>query len=319
MFLVFSAILLITFFVIMAATAPTRKEKMLRQRLSGIRARGELSQGAEASPLLREDSAALFGWLDTVLAKLGLTRRPQTLLTQARVSLSAGTLIVLSLALAAAGFFLVFLFAPMLPVELAAASVLGATPFTWVVWKRTRQLRAFNAILPDAIDMIARALHAGHSISSAIEMVAQDCAQPLAAAFEEVFRQQNFGMPLREALLQMLESVPSQDLRVLVTAIIVQRETGGNLIEILDRTSFIIRERMRIHGEIRVHSAQGRLTGWILGLLPIILLLLISLMNPGYASILFTDPMGRRLIYIGMGMLALGIICIHRIINGIEV
>jgi tight adherence protein B len=257
--------------------------------------------------------------MERALIRFGLSRRLQALLTQARVPLSAGALILLIVALAGTGFFLVFLFAPMLPVEIVAAGVLGAAPVTWVVWKRTRRLRAFNAILPDAIDMIARALHAGHSISGAIEMVAQDSAQPLAAAFDEVFRQQNFGMPLREALLHMLERDPSQDLRVLVTAIIVQRETGGNLIEILDRTSFVIRERIRIHGEIRVHSAQGRLTGWILGLLPLILLLIISLMNPGYSRILFTEPMGRRLLYIGMGMLSLGILCIHRIINGIEV
>jgi tight adherence protein B len=319
MFLVFIAILLITFFVILVATSPTHKDKILRHRLSGIRAGEYLPQESADSPLLREHVAYQSGWLETILTKFGLSRRLQTFLTQARVSLSAEGLILLSFVLAAVGFFLVFLVARVLPIELAAAGVLGAAPFTWIVRKRSRRLRAFNAILPDAIDMIARALHAGHSISGAIEMVAQDCALPLAAAFEEVFRQQNFGMPLREALLHMLERDPSQDLRVLVTAIIVQRETGGNLIEILDRTSFIIRERIRIHGEIRVHSAQGRLTGWILGLLPIILLLLISVMNPGYSSILFTDPMGRRLIYIGLGMLALGIISIHRIINGIEV
>jgi len=319
MFLIFSAILLITFVVIVAATAPTRKDKILQRRFSKIRAAGEPPQGSNASPLLREDRVGQFGWLERALTRFGLSRRLQSLLTQARVPFSAGTLILLSLALAAVGFFLVFFFAPMLPIEMAAAGVLGAAPFIWAVWKRTRRLRAFNAILPDAIDMIARALHAGHSISGAIEMVAQDSAQPLAAAFDEVFRQQNFGMPLREALLHMLERDPSQDLRVLVTAIIVQRETGGNLIEILDRTSFVIRERIRIQGEIRVHSAQGRLTGWILGLLPIILLLIISLMNPGYSRILFTDPMGRRLLYIGMGMLTLGILCIHRILNGIEV
>ena len=124
---------------------------------------------------------------------------------------------------------------------------------------------------------------------------------------------------MRNALLQLLDRVPSADLRVLVTAIMVQKDTGGNLVEILDRTVFVIRERLRIQGEIRVETAQGRLTGWILTALPVVMMVLLNLVNPGYSSILFHDPFGRKLIYISLGMLAAGGIVIRQIVNGIEV
>jgi len=156
-------------------------------------------------------------------------------------------------------------------------------------------------------------------MAAAIEMVSQDSVQPVASEFGEVFKQQNFGLPLREALMQMLDRVPSQDLRVLVTAILVQRETGGNLVEILDRTVFIIRERLRIQGEIRIQTAQGRMTGWILSALPVLMLLVINVLNPGYSKILLTDPIGKTLIYIGVALIVVGSIVINRIVNGIEV
>jgi tight adherence protein B len=124
---------------------------------------------------------------------------------------------------------------------------------------------------------------------------------------------------MRNALLQLLDRVPSADLRVLVTAIMVQKDTGGNLVEILERTVFVIRERLRIQGEIRVETAQGRLTGWILTALPVVMMALLNLVNPGYSSILFHDQLGRKLIYISLAMLAVGSFVIRKIVNGIEV
>jgi tight adherence protein B len=126
-------------------------------------------------------------------------------------------------------------------------------------------------------------------------------------------------MPLRDALNQMLDHVPSQDLKVLVTGMLVQKETGGNLAEILDRTASVIRERLRIQGEIRTHTAQGRLTGWILCSLPVVMLFMINFINPGYSNILINTPMGHKLIYLGAGLLSIGALAIRQIINKIEV
>jgi tight adherence protein B len=119
--------------------------------------------------------------------------------------------------------------------------------------------------------------------------------------------------------MQLLDRVPSQDLRVLVTGILVQKDTGGNLAEILDRILFVIKERLRIQGEIRIHTAQGRMTGWILCALPIVMLGVINIINPGYSNVLFTDPTGKKMLYTGVGLLALGGLIIRKIINGIDV
>jgi tight adherence protein B len=316
----FSAILLVTFGLIALATGPTQMDKTVQQRLATIKA-GEMQSGSslEALQLLKTSRTSQFGWLEAILEKHGVSQKLKTYLTQSATSTTVANLFLLSLALAAAGFFIVFLIAPILPLELAGAGILSCIPFAVISWKRSKRIGAFNAALPAAIDMMGRALRAGHSMAAAIEMVSQDSVEPVASEFGEVFKQQNFGLPIREALMQMLDRVPSQDLRVLVTAILVQRETGGNLVEILDRTVFIIRERLRIYGEIRIQTAQGRMTGWVLSLLPVLMLVLINVINPGYSHILLTDPAGRKLIYAAVGLILIGSIVINRIVNGIEV
>jgi tight adherence protein B len=186
-------------------------------------------------------------------------------------------------------------------------------------FKRSRRVNAFNAALPDAIDMMGRALRAGHAMTASINIVAEQSAEPVRSEFGEVFKQQNFGLPIRDAMTQMLDRVPSQDLRVLVTGMLVQKETGGNLAEILDRTANTIRERLKIQGEIKTHTAQGRMTGWILCALPIVMLVVINMINPGYSNVLTTTPIGKMLSYIGIGLLVTGGLIIRQIINGIEV
>ena len=136
-------------------------------------------------------------------------------------------------------------------------------------------------------------------MSAAIEILGQEAAEPVRAEFREVYRQQNFGLPHRDALVQLARRVPSADLQFVVTAMLVQKETGGNLVDILERTVAVVRDRIRIEGEVRIYTAQGRMTGVILGLLPIIMFFLISLANHGYARVLIDDPMGRKLIYTG--------------------
>ena len=157
-----------------------------------------------------------------------------------------------------------------------------------------------------------------YSVVAAIGIVAEQGPAHVCTEFAEVFKKQNFGLPMRECLMQMLDRVPSQDLRVLVTGILVQKDTGGNLAEILDRILFVIKERMRIQGEIRIHTAQGRMTGWILCALPIVMLGVINIVNPGYSNVLFTNPLGKKILYLGIGLLVAGGLIIRQIINGIE-
>jgi tight adherence protein B len=269
--------------------------------------------------LLKEEVVGNFAWIDELLEQFSVTERTRLLILQADSQTTLGSLIVTSFGLAIGGCFFTYLFMPVIALAIAVAAFCAYMPLIVLQFKRSRRIAAFNAGLPDAIDMIARSLRAGHSMVSSISIVAEHAVDPVGSEFAEVFRKQNFGLPIRDALMQLLDRVPSQDLRVLVTAILVQKDTGGNLAEILDRTVRVIRERLRIHGEIRTHTAQGRMTGWILCALPVVMLGLINVVNPGYSKVLFTDPFGRELLYAGVVLLCLGGFVIRQIVNSIEV
>ncbi|MGI4828346.1 MAG: type II secretion system F family protein [Janthinobacterium lividum] len=203
------------------------------------------------------------------------------------------------------------------------ATLIGAgasfLPLLLLRFRANRRTAAMNKVLPNVLDLISRALRAGHSMPAAIGMVAEGSAEPARTAFSEVFQKQKFGLPLRDALLELVRCFPSEDLKVFVTAILVQRDTGGNLVQILERTSAVIRERLKLQGDVRVHTAQGRLTGWILCLLPVLMLGLLTLSNPSYPKVLVDDPLGRKLLYTGVVLLLAGGYMIHRIVKGIEV
>ncbi|HTD54042.1 MAG TPA: type II secretion system F family protein [Silvibacterium sp.] len=317
----FVAILAVTFGVMMLAAGPSRHDKRVEQRLAVIQAgtaRFDIIEG-NTSSLLRSRSASRFGWIDTSFEKYSIWRGLQKFVTQAGVNSSASGVAVQSAAMAVIGLLIALIGYPELWVEIVAAGVMGSLPWMRIAWARSRRLKAFNKDLPEAIDMMARALRAGHAMAGAIEMVGDSAPPATGKEFAEVFRQQNFGLPLRDALLQMLDRMPSPDLRVLITAIIVQRETGGNLVEVMDRTVFLIRERQRIQGEIRTQTAQGRLTGWILSLMPVGLMGILNLIDPGYSKILVTDPLGRKLCYVGLGLIVLGSLIIRQIVNGVDV
>jgi tight adherence protein B len=162
---------------------------------------------------------------------------------------------------------------------------------------------------------MSRGLRAGHSVSAAIEMVSQEVADPTGSEFRKTFEQQNFGLPFREALEDLARRVPLPDLQFMVTAILVQKETGGNLAEILDKTGNVIRERARLKGQLQVYTAQGRLTSWILGLLPFVMFVLLSLVNPAYTRVLVDDPLGQKLVMVGMALMLLGFYVIRRIVD----
>jgi tight adherence protein B len=198
-----------------------------------------------------------------------------------------------------------------LPAALAGAFV----PYAWLLFKRSSRLAKFNEALADAIDLMARALRAGHSMASSIEVIAEQSPEPLAGEFATCFQQQKFGIPYRDALLSMGERVPSEDLQFLITAILVQKETGGDLTDILDRTTAVIRDRIRIQGEVSTRTAQGRMTGWILSALPVVMLVVINIVTPGYTHVLFSDPLGQKLLIGGGILILIGGFIISKIVD----
>lgn len=320
--LICALVFLLTFAIVAAATAPPRDAKILDKRIAAIAAAAHGGSGdvpLEAAQLLRKTAEGQFAWVETALVDYAPMQKFRRFVSQSGVNTNAASILFQTLFAAALGYVVVSYFTHVFVLALAAACLLGILPFGRIAFMRMRRVRSFEDSLAHAIDMMARALRAGHSIASSFEIVAQGSPQPAAGEFAEVFRQQNFGLPLRDALLQMLDRVPSQDLRVVITGIIVQRETGGNLVEILDRTVFVIRERQRIRGEIRTQTAQGRLTGWILTMLPVAMLLLINLLDPGYSKVLLDDPLGQKMMYTGLGMIAIGAFIMNRIMNSIDV
>jgi tight adherence protein B len=314
--LTFISIVLATFALVIAMTRPSAEEKIVGHRMASIHI-SKKKESLEAAQLLK--ATKKISWLDGILVRFRFGKTVQARILQANSSSSVGGLILTSLGLLIAGYAITWLFAPLALIDIAAGAALSLLPYGILSFKCKKRVDRFNAALPEAIDMLARALRAGHSVVGALEMLAENAQQPVAFEFGEVFKQLNLGLSIRDALMQLLDRVPSPDLRVLVTAIMVQKDTGGNLVEILDRTVFVIRERLRIQGEIQVQTAQGRLTGWILSGLPLVMMVLLNLVSPGYSGILFHDPAGRKLIYLGLAMLVVGSVVIRRIVNGIEV
>ncbi len=204
------------------------------------------------------------------------------------------------------------LHAGVAPVMGIAASML---PLVWLIMRRRRRLRKFAKQLPDALELIARALRAGHSLSAGFHLVADEMSEPICVEFNRVFEEQNLGIPMDEALNSMTDRVPNLDLKFFVTSVILQRQTGGDLAEILDKIGELIRERFKIWGQVQALTGEGRLSGIVLLALPPALFLAVYRLNPEYVMVLFTDPMGKQMLAGGVILQILGALVIRKIIN----
>ncbi|HEY0263072.1 MAG TPA: type II secretion system F family protein [Granulicella sp.] len=316
--LLFVTILLMVFCIVVLMLRPTQAQKTLERRLAAVVApAATLAGGSQEYALLVPPEA--LGWVELWAGNSRIVRQIKLLLLRSQRSASVEAVVTAMAVMAILAFLLTYVLTALLPVAAAAAAVAGYLPIGWLTLECRRRLAAFNAVLPECIETCSRSLRAGHSITAAIAIVAELSMEPARTEFAEVFKKQNYGLPLRDALLQMLERMPSVDLQVFVTGILVQKDTGGNLAEIMDRSAAVIRDRVRIQQEIRTHTAQGRLTGWVLLFLPLLMMLTINIVNPGYTKVLFVDPFGKKLLYAGAAMLAAGGLVIRQIIHGIEV
>jgi tight adherence protein B len=303
----------VTVGVVMMLARPPATKKAVKARLAAI---GQPMQQDPGGISLTERQGAT--WSDRVTDllrqhSLGVTL--DRLITHAGSEATSGQVVLVGLAIAAPFGFIAQELRGFLPLSLLAGAVGLLAPIGYLMWKKSSRIKKFNDALPDAIELMARALRAGHSVSSSVEMIAQQSKEPLSSEFASCFQQQKFGIPFRDAMLTMGERVPDPDLQFFITAVLVQKETGGDLTEILDRTTRLIRDRVRIKGEIQSYTAQGRLTGWILSALPVILLVVMNLLSPGYSDVLFTDPLGKLLLTAGAVAIAIGGFIISKIVD----
>ena len=311
--LLFILLLVLTFVVVTLVLRPTKVEKAVDEHLQRIE--GSYTVTSDGTTILKEDLLTSIPALYPVMRSSKFCLAVLNLVKQAGSRWMVSNVIFGSTILALVGAWIGSLLSDSVVFDLFLLVVGAAVPYVALYVQRSIRMARLESQLPDAVDLMARALRAGHPVPFAVEMVGQESPDPLAAEFKIVAEQQTLGLPLREAILNLVQRVPREDVRMLATAILVQIETGGNLAQILDKTSALMRDRIRLRGQLRIYTAQGRITGWIICFLPFILFGIISLVNPGYEKILYTDPFGRNLIYAGAAMMTLGILIIRKIIN----
>lgn len=270
--------------------------------------------GPELS-ILKDRKLSDSQWLMRLLTNIPGVHTFDRALKQAGMTMTVGRFLGYTFACAAIGPVLRMLLPISLLVQIVLASAFALLPWLIVRRKRNQRLKQLERQLPDAADIIARALRAGHSFPSALGMLADEMADPLGAEFRIVFDEINFGVSMNTALSNMTERVPLDDLRYFVLAVLIQRESGGNLAEILGNISFIIRERLKLFGKIRALSAEGRLSAWILALLPFVVVALLSVLSPGFIEIFWTDPAAEKLAGLCLGLMTLGILWMRKIIR----
>jgi tight adherence protein B len=254
-------------------------------------------------------------WINRWLAKMELAPRLRSLLYQANLKWTAGGMLLMSLACFAFPAYLIYLRTGAVILALLIGVLLSGVPLAYVLNRRNQRFSKFEQGLPEALDLMVSALRAGHSLASALGLVARESPDPIGTEFRICHEEQNYGLELRTAMENLIARVPLQDMRIVATAILIQKESGGNLAEVLEKSGHVIRERFTLKRQIRIHTAQGRLTGWILSFLPVVLGIALYLVNPDTMSILWKRPIGIKLLYTSACMTIVGAFIIRKIVR----
>jgi tight adherence protein B len=311
---VFVVVALAAFVVFSLLDERSSKARLLRERLSTVDKAPERDPGEELA-LLRDEVLSKIPAFDNLLRRWPRIAQLQTMLEQGDVKSRAGNVVLLCV-LSGAGVGLLVLLFSGFPQFAWLGALLGSfLPYSYASYKRTKRFQKFEEIFPEAIDTLARAVRAGHAFTTALELIAAEIADPVASEFRKLFEEQKFGLPVRDALVNLTERVPLVDVKFFVTAVMLQRETGGNLAEILDNLSYVIRERFKIMRQVRVHTAQGRMTMMLLMGLPPIIIVTMQAMNPSFIRPLFQDPIGHALLVVGITLQTIGYFVIRKVIQ----
>lgn len=290
-----------------------QERSQMEDRLSAITGKGDkLDPGnlTELTQLLSRDRGK--GALDALLSNwVNLS----LLFDQAEVQMSVASFMMISAGLAVGSGLLLGFAGLNVALAPLVGLLFGSLPFCWLLFRRKRRLKKFAAQLPEALELIARALRAGHSLAAGFHLVSQESSDPIASEFGRVFEEQNLGIPFEEALMNLAERVPNLDLKFFVTAVVLQRQTGGDLAEILDKIGRLVRERFAIWGQVQALTGEGRLSGIVLLALPPLLFVTVYRMNPDYLSLLFTDELGKKMLIGGIVMQLIGALVIRKIVN----
>jgi tight adherence protein B len=286
----------------------------MEDRLNSLTGKGERSEAslAELSQLVAAQRGDNKSLIERILSRwFNLTR----LFEQADVSMTVTKFAVICAGVGVASTTVCLYAGINYALAPIAGICFGALPVVWLMFKRKRRLKKFAAQLPEALELVARALRAGHSLAAGFRLVASEMSDPIGSEFNRVFEEQNLGLPFEEALESLTERVPNLDLKFFATAVVLQRQTGGDLAEILDKIGSLIRERFKIWGQVQALTGEGRLSGIVLLALPPMLFVAVYRMNPDYLMLLFTDDLGKKMLIGGILMQLFGALVIRKIVN----
>jgi tight adherence protein B len=287
---------------------------LLRERLADAIRSSAHSSDADVQ-LAREELMSEIPWLNRVLLKMQMTTKLKQMIDQADSNITVMRLILFSLSAGVLAFLAVSMVSVSLPLMILFGLIATSVPFIHINMKRKKRMRKFLQLLPDALDLMSRGLSAGHAFTEALQMVASEMPEPISMEFRKTYEEQNLGLSLKLALENLVQRVPLLDLRMCVTAVMIQRETGGNLSELLEKVAHTIRERFRIMEDLKTMTLSSRWSAWLLCALPIFLAVYVTFMNPGYMDVMWRDSRGHKLLAVAGLMQILGMLMVQKIMK----
>ncbi len=313
-FVIFVVVAIATFAIVSFVDQRNAQARLIKERLANERKAPERAPEEELA-LLRDEQLSDIPALDTLLRRSPRVSAIQKTLAQAGMDIRAGNFLGICALAGIAGAILGYALSKQVEVGWIALLIGAMVPYFYASTKRNKRFEKFEELFPEAIDTLARAVRAGHAFTTALEMITAEVAEPVSGEFRQLYEEQKFGMPVRDALMNLTDRMPLVDVKFFVTAVMLQRETGGNLAEILDNLSYVIRERFKIQRQVRVYTAQGRLTMALLMGMPPIIVTVMLVLNPGFIHPLFADPIGHTLLVLGITLQTIGYFVIRKIIR----
>lgn len=315
MILAFSILIFLAVVVAIIGFVMHRSGEGARELQGRLRDLAKKSRTLPGPRVERDKRYSVIPWLDGLLRRINVTQGLEMLLYKAGMSMRVGVLLLLIAAFAMGGYFFGIIVSHRAAPAMMFMLLMGPLPYFYVKYRKHKRMKAFSHEFPDSLDLLVSALRAGLSFSAAMQIVAEESPEPVRGEFAITVEEQSLGLDFRESLINLTRRVDSLDLRFFVTAIVLQRETGGNLAEILENTSKLIRDRFRILGDIQTFTAQGRLTGAILLCLPACIGLFMFIMTPDYFKPMMTSEAGRAALWFAASMQVGGALIIRKIVN----
>src|SRR5947207_7460735 len=312
MFLLFILLLILTFGIAFYMLRPTKTETAVQQHLEEIQSARAEETG---QTILKEERYSSNVGLSNFIREFPGGLYTLNLIRQSGQNWMVSSLMGISLAATVLTAWISSYFLPSVFLAVFAGVLAGSIPYIVLLIMREQRFHKCDELLPQAIDLMARGLRAGHALTAVLEMVGTETGEPLSTEFRKLTEEHQLGLPLRDSVMNMVSRLPRDDMRFLATAILLQKETGGNLAVILDKTAAVARERARLRGQLKIYTAQGRVTGWVLCLMPFIMFGLLSMVNWTFEKLLFTEPFGRTLVYGGLVLMTIGVFVIRKIVN----